>query len=436
MSIVEALALKKKYEDDLKAQTETQGAQTAIDESKKQLQANAAYERNNQTLRNQGLSEQQIQARANSPMSESWTREARVDPIKYMREKGLYDRYAGSPTAKAYTANVESDITNEKLRKGGGELAEKARSGAYSGDQGQNELVADNINLRSNIGDTEGVLKAIDGYVKNETKPQGGGGMNGWMERSKDWDAISQMPDGEEKEKAKVAYLYKWSPSTGYSASPEGIKQAANKAVAVETATSPIKTQTAANTSAASTKAKLEAEKGNLVLSETASERLGDVQASMSQLGELVNGLKNPELPQGPISQIRRLNPYDWQAQTKQQLIASTKQLVGKALEGGVLRAEDEVKYNKILPTMADTYESASKKTEQLQSMLDNAYKAKLGSLKKAGYDVSNFSPSVNTPPKPQGTGTIAKVANTADYNKLPSGAQYYDPNGVLRRKK
>ena len=133
------------------------------------------------------------------------------------------------------------------------------------------------------------------------------------------------------------------------------------------------------------------------ILSESASERLGDFGASISQMGELITGIKNPDAPQGPIAQIRKVNPFDWQAQAKQQLVAATKQLVGKALEGGVLRAEDERKYEKILPTMQDTYESASLKSEQLLTMLNNSYSAKRSALSAAGYDISKFPAGYKT---------------------------------------
>jgi hypothetical protein len=155
-------------------------------------------------------------------------------------------------------------------------------------------------------------------------------------------------------------------------------------------------------TKASTTTAGLQATKDEgAILSETAAERLGDFDASISQMGELLNGLNNPDAPQGPIAQWKKVNPYDWQAQGKQQLVAATKQLIGKALEGGVLRKEDEDKYAKILPTMGDTYESAKLKTEQLSAMLNNAYTAKRSAFKNAGYDVTKFSGSVKVGAKP-----------------------------------
>lgn len=82
-------------------------------------------------------------------------------------------------------------------------------------------------------------------------QPAGGQGFGGWAARSKDWENINAMPEGPEKEAAVTSYLYKWAPSTGYSASPSSVEQSTRRAVAVAGATSPISTQTAANTEAA-----------------------------------------------------------------------------------------------------------------------------------------------------------------------------------------
>lgn len=161
-------------------------------------------------------------------------------------------------------------------------------------------------------------------------------------------------------------------------------------------------------TKAATTAAGIKARKEEgEILSETAAERLGDFDASISQMDELLNGLNNPDAPQGPIAQWKKINPYDWQAQGKEQLAAATKQLVGKALEGGVLRKEDEDKYAKILPTTGDTYKSAVLKTKQLVAMLNNTYTAKRTALKNAGYDVNKFSEGVKVGAKKPKTNPV-----------------------------
>lgn len=73
----------------------------------------------------------------------------------------------------------------------------------------------------------------------------------------------------------------------------------------------------------------------------------------------------------GPLSgRVRGANPYDLNAQSLQAEIDRVRQVVSKALEGGVLRKEDEEKYKKILPTLTDTKGLALNKLKQLEEKL------------------------------------------------------------------
>ncbi len=69
----------------------------------------------------------------------------------------------------------------------------------------------------------------------------------------------------------------------------------------------------------------------------------------------------------GPIKGLAALNPWS-KARRIQADIDRIRQTVGKALEGGVLRKEDEEKYKKILSTITDTPETAQYKITQLIS--------------------------------------------------------------------
>ena len=64
-------------------------------------------------------------------------------------------------------------------------------------------------------------------------------------------------------------------------------------------------------------------------------------------------------------------------------------------------RREDE--YNefmeKILPKLGDTYETAVQKTKNLETMINNAYNARVGALKKAGYATENFNTEEDNDP-------------------------------------
>lgn len=108
--------------------------------------------------------------------------------------------------------------------------------------------------------------------------------------------------------------------------------------------------------------------------SDTAIKNITDVQSGIQQLQGLRDQLSSSV--GGPLAgRLRALNPYDTEFQAQQANINRVRQIVGKALEGGVLRKEDEEKYKKILPVMTDTPEVAQAKIDaimqQLQSNLE-----------------------------------------------------------------
>jgi hypothetical protein len=78
-------------------------------------------------------------------------------------------------------------------------------------------------------------------------------------------------------------------------------------------------------------------------------------------------------------------------AKEKQAVIDRVKQVIGKALEGGVLRREDEYKYTKILPTIADTADTVRAKLVGLRGALQQRRTDLLSALADAGYDVDKF---------------------------------------------
>ncbi len=85
---------------------------------------------------------------------------------------------------------------------------------------------------------------------------------------------------------------------------------------------------------------------------------------------------------------IKSINPYDTEMQGFGQYLATAKQIIGKNLEGGVLRLEDEKKYEKILPKPSDTPRTRAIKEAQLSEMLINRRNEHINSLDQAGYDV------------------------------------------------
>lgn len=114
-----------------------------------------------------------------------------------------------------------------------------------------------------------------------------------------------------------------------------------------------------------------------------------NVPSIISGLRETINTNKDIF---GPIEgRIRSYIPYDTQSQDVNSQIFSAKQLIGKFMEGGVLRKEDEAKYEKMLPSMADTYQVALKKADNLEKFLNDRYNAYLKSLGSAKYNVSGY---------------------------------------------
>lgn len=78
-------------------------------------------------------------------------------------------------------------------------------------------------------------------------------------------------------------------------------------------------------------------------------------------------------------------------AKQKQAVIDRVKQVIGKTLEGGVLRKEDEIKYGKILPTISDPPELVTSKLAGLQEAITKRQQRKVDALADAGYDVEKF---------------------------------------------
>ena len=103
-------------------------------------------------------------------------------------------------------------------------------------------------------------------------------------------------------------------------------------------------------------------------------QRISDYDSAVLELDLLTKQLEENAASLGPgAGRIASLNPYDTAGQSLQADIKSVKQLVGKALEGGVLRKEDEEKYNMILPTLNDTVQVALNKSSGLSARMRRA---------------------------------------------------------------
>lgn len=104
-------------------------------------------------------------------------------------------------------------------------------------------------------------------------------------------------------------------------------------------------------------------------LSDTAISTISQSQKALSDLVDLRQIIVANKGKIGPIKGLEALNP--WSEKRKVQAdIDRVRQTVGKALEGGVLRKEDEEKYKKILTTITDVPETALYKLDALQTSI------------------------------------------------------------------
>lgn len=127
------------------------------------------------------------------------------------------------------------------------------------------------------------------------------------------------------------------------------------------------------------------------------SENLSGTYQGINQMTDLKSEIDNlPSRITTPgIAQLSALNPFDTDAQAFNQYVKTYKQVIGKGLEGGVLRKEDEYKYDQIIPKMGDTKAVLRKKADQLQNMLVEKYNTDLEFYGLSGYNVNRF-PQVN----------------------------------------
>ena len=106
-----------------------------------------------------------------------------------------------------------------------------------------------------------------------------------------------------------------------------------------------------------------------------------DAQNAINMVNRLSQSIASTGLT-GPIKGLGAKIPYATEFKDLQAQIDLARQVVGKFLEGGVLRKEDEEKYKKILPTMYDTPEVAQRKLQNIMTELQS----RLAQYEATGY--------------------------------------------------
>lgn len=115
---------------------------------------------------------------------------------------------------------------------------------------------------------------------------------------------------------------------------------------------------------------------------------LAQVQESLDLLPTLSGLVTESSSAFGPVEgQIRSRIPWDKTGQKAKTTIQLVKQIIGKGLEGGVLRKEDEYKYENILPKLGDTESTVTTKIQLLQDVLSNKYNTLIQTYEAGGYN-------------------------------------------------
>lgn len=131
---------------------------------------------------------------------------------------------------------------------------------------------------------------------------------------------------------------------------------------------------------------------GGKILPAASVAKITEITSGINQLADLQNKFNNSKDVFNPITgELRKLNPWDTGAQNADAVIRLVRQIIGKGLEGGVLRKEDEYKYEQILPKISDTGEVVQSKINNLQQALVGKYNDNIDAYGQAGYDVSRF---------------------------------------------
>lgn len=122
---------------------------------------------------------------------------------------------------------------------------------------------------------------------------------------------------------------------------------------------------------------------------------LADAKLFPEMLNKLEQQITSGGATYDPImGTLKSLNPYDTTQQKTNAELGRNAQLIGKFMEGGVLRKEDEAKYKKMLPNSSDTKEVALFKLQGVREMLNQKQQEYINTWKEGGYDVSNVTTS------------------------------------------
>lgn len=127
-------------------------------------------------------------------------------------------------------------------------------------------------------------------------------------------------------------------------------------------------------------------------LHDNAINKISEYETSSQLLNNLGEEINSKAKLMGPIvGRFKSMNPYDQDVQFLRGRIETTKQIVAKAMEGGVLRKEDTEKYNKILASIENDPTVAVEKIQELNKDIERQKSIFLKNLGRAGFNTQGF---------------------------------------------
>jgi len=128
------------------------------------------------------------------------------------------------------------------------------------------------------------------------------------------------------------------------------------------------------------------------ILGESAIKDYGELQGVVALADDLDNVIVKSASLMGPVEGLWTINPWNSTHKKVQAKFDLVRQKIGKMLEGGVLRKEDEEKYTKIMPVLTDKPGVARDKSRQLSILLRKDLARVMDNYGRAGYNVSGFA--------------------------------------------
>lgn len=112
-----------------------------------------------------------------------------------------------------------------------------------------------------------------------------------------------------------------------------------------------------------------------------------------NMLGDIRQTIAANEDTFGPVAgRLASANPWNEKTKTMDAQLRSAAQAFGRYMEGGVLRKEDEEKYQKMFPQLTDTPAVAQNKLDLVDRLLKNKQASNIEALKLSGYDTRGVS--------------------------------------------